>query len=104
MLAGTTPVLVHNDNGGCLTFTTAPKIQKQMDPRGWTNESIQNTINNPARTVVTRDTRWKPDGTKMDDPATGYINADGSYIVRNDVTGDIVQISNRNDPNWKSPW
>lgn len=26
------------------------------------------------------------------------------YVVRNDETGDIVQVSDLNAPNWKSPW
>lgn len=40
----------------------------------------------------------------MDDPATAYIDAAGNYVVRNDVTGDIVQVSDRFDPNWISPF
>lgn len=40
----------------------------------------------------------------MSKAATAYINKDGSYVVRNNKTGDIVQISNRNNPNWKAPW
>jgi hypothetical protein len=32
--------------------------------------------------------------------ATAYFNKDGSYIVRDDVTGDVIQVSNRNDANW----
>jgi hypothetical protein len=75
-----------------------------MEQRGWTEESIAETINNPADTVVTRDTRWMLGGERRDDPATGYINADGSYVVRNDVNDTIVQVSDRNDPNWKAPW
>src|SRR5207302_4131215 len=71
------------------------KVQKQMGQRGWTKESIQNTVNNPARKVSTKDQRHLPGGGQMDDPATAYINADGSYVIRNDRTGDVVQISNR---------
>ncbi|WP_408981024.1 colicin E5-related ribonuclease [Pseudomonas sp. B21-017] len=29
---------------------------------------------------------------------------DGSYVVRNDRTGAIVQVSNKKDPNWVAPW
>ncbi|QNT75857.1 colicin E5-related ribonuclease [Dehalogenimonas etheniformans] len=32
--------------------------------------------------------------------ATAYFDKDGSYVVRKDKTGDIIQISNKNDPNW----
>ncbi|MBC3456567.1 colicin E5-related ribonuclease [Pseudomonas mosselii] len=27
-----------------------------------------------------------------------------SYVVRNDRTGAIVQVSNKNDPEWVAPW
>lgn len=80
------------------------KIEKQMGKRGWTRDSVEDLINNPARTVRTRDTRHLPGGGRNDAPATAYINRGGGYVVRNDETGDIVQVSNLNDPNWKSPW
>ena len=81
------------------------KIGKQMKKRGWTEEAIQETLNNPVRTVKTRDRRWLPgaDGP-LDDPATAYYASDGSYVVRNDKTGAIIQISNKNDSNWVAPW
>ncbi len=82
----------------------APKIRKQMDKRGWTQTDIDDTIANPTRTVETRDTRWNPDGTKNNDPATAYYDADGNYVIKNDVTGDIVQVSDKTDPDWKAPW
>jgi hypothetical protein len=37
------------------------KIVKQMSKRGWTRESVEDTIMNPHRTARTRDTRWRPD-------------------------------------------
>ncbi|PWI57778.1 colicin E5-related ribonuclease [Sulfoacidibacillus thermotolerans] len=89
---------------GKLSINYDSKIAKQMTQRGWTKDSIQQTIDHPARTVKTTDTRFRPDGTRNSDPATAYINSDGSYVVRNDRTGNIVQVSDRNDPNWKSPW
>ena len=80
------------------------KIRKQMVIRGWTIASIEEAIRHPARTVPTRDTRHVPGGGRMHDPATAYIHLDGSYVVQNDSTGEIVQISNRNDPDWQSPF
>ncbi|MDF2077301.1 colicin E5-related ribonuclease [Pseudomonas mendocina] len=60
---------------------------------------------NPSKTVVTKDTRFDPvSGTRLNDPATGYIASDGSYVVRNDRTGAIVQVSDKNDKNWVAPW
>jgi filamentous hemagglutinin family protein len=82
-----------------------PKITQQLGTRGWSVEAIESVISSPAKTVVTRDTRFDPAvGTRLNDPATGYISHDGAYIVRNDRTGQVVQISNKNDPTWKAPW
>ena len=81
------------------------KIGKQMSKRGLTEESIHETIDNPVRTVAARDTRWFPGADKaLNDPATAYYSSDGGYVVRNDNTGEIVQISNKFKPNWKAPW
>ncbi|MHC8304902.1 colicin E5-related ribonuclease [Pseudomonas sp. PB3P13] len=41
---------------------------------------------------------------RLNDPATGYVAKDGSYVVRNDRTGAIVQVSDKNDKNWVAPW
>ena len=55
--------------------------------------------------VVTKDPRFDPiSGTRLNDPATGYVAKDGSYVVRSDRTGAIVQISDNNDKNWVAPW
>ncbi len=82
------------------------KIRKQMRQRGWNDDLIAETIRSPYRRAVTRDTRYKMDipGQKRNDPATAYIRTDGSYVVRNDITEDIVQVSDRNDPDWQSPF
>jgi filamentous hemagglutinin len=40
----------------------------------------------------------------MNDPATAYYGRRGGYVVRNNRTGDIVQVSNRTDPGWGAPW
>ncbi len=80
------------------------KIGKQMGKRGWTKESVEELMENPSRIVPTRDTRHLPGGGRMDDPATAFIGKDGHYVVKNDLTGDIVQVSNKNKPDWKSPF
>ena len=86
-------------------FYDSRKIGKQMEKRGWTEALIQETIRHPTKTVKTRDTRWLPGADRpLDDPATAYYASDGSYIVRNDQSGAIAQISNKNDPNWIAPW
>ena len=87
-----------------LFYKIGAKIRKQMVTRGWTTELIEDTLQNPKRTVMTRDQRYRPDGSQIDAPATVYIHADGNYVVRNDTTGDIVQISDRHNPAWKAPF
>ncbi len=89
---------------GSVSTSFGAKIEGQMGRRGWTTESVEETIANPSRTSATTDTRFLPNGTRMNDPATAYINVDGSYVVRNNRSGDVVQVSNRRDPNWKSPF
>lgn len=62
------------------------------------------TVSRVARTMATRDTRHIRGGGRMDDPAAACYSERGGYVVRNDRTGDIVQISDRTDPNWIAPW
>ncbi|MGM3308103.1 colicin E5-related ribonuclease [Anabaena sp. WFMT] len=76
------------------------KIKKQMSKRGWTAEIIELVYLNPDKTEQTRDRRYNIDGSRKDDPATVYYRSDGSYIVCNDMTSDVVQVSDINDPNW----
>jgi hypothetical protein len=80
------------------------KIARQMSRRGWTRSDIESTLAHPHRIVETTDMRWRADGSKRNDAAKAYMREDGHYIVRNEVDGTIVQISNRNKPNWKSPF
>jgi hypothetical protein len=80
------------------------KIEGQLAGRGWTKDLVQSAIDKPARTVPWRDTRHLPSGGRMNDPATAYYSQRGGYVVRNDRTGDIIQVSNRTDPGWKAPW
>ena len=81
------------------------KIGKQIAKRGWSDDTIYDAINNPVKTKKTRDQRWLPHAdAPRDDPATAYFAADGSYVVRNDKTGEIVQISDKNDKEWIVPW
>jgi hypothetical protein len=80
------------------------KIQKQLSKRGWTKDFVQKTIDKPAKTVGWKDTRHLPGGGRLNDPATAFYSKRGGYVVRNDRTGDIVQVSNRMDKNWSAPW
>jgi Colicin E5 ribonuclease domain len=88
-----------------MQFSCGLKIVKQMRSRNWTYSMIQEVLENPVRTVESRDTRFDPKiGACHTDPATAFYHKDGGYVVRNDQTGDIVQVSDRNDPDWIAPW
>jgi hypothetical protein len=80
-----------------------PKVKRQIDKRGWDEALIFDTIANPNRTVPCRDNRHLPDGNMLDEPAAPFIRSDRSYVVRNDRTGDIVQVSDRKDFGWGRP-
>lgn len=80
------------------------KIIDQMPQRGWNALGIKNTIRSNKRTVKTKDTRYNSDGTRRNDSATAYILEDWNYVVVNDKDYTIVQISNKLNPNWKSPF
>jgi hypothetical protein len=79
-------------------------VEDQLATRGWTKRLVQSTIDDPGPTVATRDIRNLPGGGRMDDAATGDISRRGGYVVRNDRTGDIVQVSNRTKSGWSAPW
>ncbi|MDR2220533.1 MAG: DUF637 domain-containing protein [Methylobacillus sp.] len=86
------------DAGG---FIIDNKIAKQIPERGWTKQEIQEVIDKgPVGTSIDKRGPSKaPDGVARNDTATVYGSKDG-YIVRNDRTGEIVQISDKTDPNW----
>lgn len=79
-----------SENGPIIT----PKIADQMGGRGWTTEDINNIYSNPYTTRVATD---KATG----DPATAYYNEEGNYISVNNVTKEVIQVSNKNDLTWK---
>lgn len=64
-----------------------------MERRGWTRELIHETINNPFTTRVATN-------RATGNAATAYFEATGSYVVKDNVTNEIIQVSNRLDPNW----
>ncbi len=70
-----------------------PKIVKQMGRRGWTKELIHETVNNPFTTRVASN-------RATGNAATAYFQKNGSYIVKDNITNEIIQISNRLDPKW----
>ncbi|MDR0780001.1 MAG: hypothetical protein LBF16_04810, partial [Pseudomonadales bacterium] len=77
------------------------KIADQLDSRGWTKQEIQAAVEKePAGTTIdNRSAAKTPDGVPRNDPASVYGSKDG-YVVVNDRTGEVVQVSNKNNPNW----
>lgn len=75
------------------TFSYGVKINKQLFKRGWNNEIIDSTIASPYATSSALN---KATGRH----ATAFFNKDGSYVVRDNKTFEIIQVSNRNDPQW----
>lgn len=102
---GTQTVKPNSSVSQVRSITIGPKIQKQMPSRGWTEERVNQAVQSPTRTVVTRDTRYDPlTSSRFNDPATAYYHKDGGYVVINDRTGAIVQVQNLNKTGWKTPW
>ncbi len=92
-----------SDDAPDLTF--GDHVKREMPKRGWTEEGVRDLVKNPDRVVPDqRDERHNPKtGTLNDKPATGYVAADGSYVVVNEDR-DVVQVSDKNKPDWKAPW
>lgn len=66
-----------------------------MKKRGWDEQSVRNTVSNP---YTTRKSLNKQNGNT---PATAYYNKDTSYVVVDDTSKNLVQISDRTKPDWK---
>ena len=75
------------------------KIEGQMGPRGWSQESIEAAVKNPSETHSVWDFTT---GDKQ--PATAYVQRGGGYVVVNDETNELVQVSNLNKSGWKPVW
>ena len=72
------------------------KINKQLAKRGWSEDSVKNTRENFIK-------RMRSVDRKTGEPATAYFKSHNQYVVVNDKTGSVVQVSDLNKPNWKIP-
>jgi len=55
--------------------------------------------------VPTLDARFDETiGGRLNGPATAYYHQSGGYVVINNETGDVVQVQNIFDKDWKTPW
>lgn len=77
------------------------KIGSQLEARGWTQQEVQAVVNEgPVGTTMDNRSAGKtPDGLPRNDSASVYGSKSG-YVVVNDRTGEVVQVSGKNDPGW----
>ena len=91
-----------NDNSYVYTtenLTFSEKFSKhgyenQVAERGWTNESIVETINNPIKTDISVN---KFTGN----PVTKYYCDNNHYVAVDDITHKVVQIADLGKDKWK---
>lgn len=62
-----------------------------MEQRGWTENDIRSTVDNP---FTTRTSTNKATGN----PATVFYTERGAYVIIDDVTNAVVQISDNINP------
>lgn len=70
------------------------KIAAQFVVRGWTVQQINEATNAAPIGTSTDNTGGNPE------PATVYGSRTSGYVVVNDRTGRVIQISDKNDPGW----
>ncbi len=73
---------------------SADKLNRQMNNRGWTKDSVTDTVDDA---FTTRKAANRATGNS----ATVYYNKDGSHVIVDDITNEIVQVSDKFDVNWK---
>ncbi len=89
---GASSTTIFTAKGFAKSFKISAKISKQMAKRGWNNKLIKETIlRNVARKATNKATGKA---------ATAYFTSTGAYVVIDNATKQIIQISNRFDPNW----
>ena len=84
-----------NVRSGNLVFgsstKSANKLSSQIRSRGWTEDLIKDTVDHP---FTTRESINKA----TNNPATVFYTEQGSYVIVDDVTNEIVQISDNVNP------
>ncbi len=80
-------------------ITIPEKKFNQVSKRGWSADTINEVITNPA---YTRSTEDNPNvfNRANGNPVTYYYRSDGHYVVIDNITHEVVQISDTNKPNW----
>ena len=75
---------------------SAQKLNNEMEKRGWTKDTVKDTVNNPH---TTRKSTYKANGNS----ATVYYKENGAYVVVDDVTKEVVQVSDNINPSAWTP-
>lgn len=75
-------------------------IADQIAERGWNDQRLGEAMHEPAGTVDWIDQRKGQNNA----PVTVYYHEDGGYAVRRNDTGEIIQVSQVDDPNWSTYW
>lgn len=78
------------------------KIKGQIGKRGWTEQEIKDAVNKgPKGSSIDKrgPKKTPPDYLGRNDPATVY-GKPGEYVVINDRTGEVAQVSDKTDKGW----
>lgn len=67
------------------------KLMNQMSQRGWTEREIRKTVSKPYTTRISKN-------LATGNSATAYYNQRGAYVIVDDITKAIVQISDNINP------
>ncbi|MFT4810649.1 MAG: hypothetical protein ACI9LX_004017 [Paraglaciecola sp.] len=95
--------IAYNESGDSTDKPNKPKIGKkklkQLGKRGWTESEVEDAVNTDPIGETT-DTSHDENGNRKNDPASVYGSKTDGHVVQNDETGEIIQVSDKNDPNW----
>lgn len=87
-----------DDLGESLKFETntksAKKLAKQMEQRGWTQDSVRDVVNNPYTTRESQNLATR-------NKATAYYDRNGNYVIIDNETKEVIQVSKKGDKTWK---
>ena len=80
---------------------TKTGLTVQMSARGWTEDEVTEMMQGKPTgiSIDQRSSQSTPDGVARNDPATVY-GTPSKYVIINDITNEVVQVSDKGDPNW----
>lgn len=92
-ISNSTDVLRSNSIKFGSNAKSAEKLANQMQKRGWDESLVRQTVDSPYTTRVSKN-------LATGNSSTVYYMKDGSYVIVDDITNEVVQISDRFDTNW----